>query len=184
MCVDAARNLIERRYASAHGAIPASDYPHFCVVDAGPVSGPSAALGFRLATDARLFLEDYLDLPIEAVVSHAFGIPIPRSWIVEIGAHASAQSRATVALWARTARHLDGIADVAVAVLTLPLRQMFARLGIAIHDLCDADSARLENASCDWGRYYDQLPRVCAGLIAPALPKLAAFDDGLDGICA
>lgn len=180
----AVRQLIERRYAIVHGAVPAVEYPHFCVVDPGGRKGPSAALGFRVASTERLFLEDYLDDPIEVVVSSAFGRAIDRRRIVEIGAHASDRSRATIALWARTARHLDGVADVAVAVLTEPLRSMFARLGISILEICDADPSRLPSGAEKWGQYYDQSPRVCAGLIAPARPKLAGFDDGLVGICA
>ena len=184
MNVEAARHLIERRYATVHGAVQAADYPHFCIVDSGPEMGPTAALGFRLAGEERLFLEDYLDDPIERAVSEKIGIRVNRDRIVEIGAHASGQSRATVALWARTARHLNGIADVAVAVLTGPLRLMFGRLGIDIHDLGAADPARLPEGAADWGQYYDLQPRICAGLIAPALPKLAGFDDGVTGICA
>jgi len=180
----AVRQLIERRYAIAHGAVPAANFPHFCVVDPGGATGPTAALGYRFAANGRLFLEDYLDDPIEAVVSAEFGSAIDRSRIVEIGAHASDRSRATVALWARTARHLDGLADVAVAVLTAPLRSMLKRLGISVHELCEADPARLPDGGTGWGKYYDQTPRVCAGLIAPARPKLAGYDDGLVGICA
>lgn len=178
------QKLIEQRYANVHGAAPAVGYPHFCAVDTDGDPGPSAALGFRLAAAERLFLEDYLDEPVEMAVNDAFGYFIPRNRIVEIGAHASVRSRATVALWARTARELSGLADVAVAVLTAPLRLMFARLGIDIHDLGDADPSRLPDGGQDWGRYYELKPRVCAGLIVPALPKLAGFDDGLPGLCA
>lgn len=180
----AVRQLIQRRYAIAHGAVPAADFPHFCVVDPGGEDGPAAALGFRFAGTERLFLEDYLDDPIELIVSAKFGQTIGRERIVEIGAHASDRSRATVALWARTARHLDGLADVAVAVLTAPLRSMLRRLGVSVYELCDADPARLPDGGTNWGKYYDQAPRVCAGLIAPARPKLAGYDDGLIGICA
>ena len=178
------QRLIEQRYGEVHGATPSIAYPHFCAVDSGGDIGPSAALGFRLAAAERLFLEDYLDAPIELVLEEALGTPLARDRIVEIGAHASNRSRATLALWARTARELNGMADVAVAVLTAPLRAMFERLGVAIHDLGDADPARLPNAGQEWGRYYELRPRVCAGLIAPALPKLAGFDDGMRGLCA
>jgi len=129
-------------------------------------------------------LEDYLDRPIEDLVSDLYGRAIARERIVEIGAHASEQSRATVALWARAARYLDGIADVAVAVLTAPLRGMFDRLGIEVVELCDADPARLPDAGVSWGQYYELRPKVCAGLIAPARPTLASFDDGVAGVCA
>jgi hypothetical protein len=74
--------------------------------------------------------------------------------------------------------------SVAVAVLTEPLRVMFTRLGIAIHEICDADPTRLPSSGAAWGRYYEQNPRVCAGLIAPALPKLAGFGSAVTAICA
>lgn len=178
----AVRQLIHERYALVHGAISTSHYPHFCVVDAAGESGPQAALGFRMANAERLFLEDYLDDPVERVVSDLFQIPVSRDRIVEIGAHASLQSRATVALWARAARHLDKRADVAVAVLTFPLRRMFDRLGIPFEQICDADPARVPGGGDGWGSYYEHEPRVCAGLIAPAIPKLAPFTR-LDGHC-
>jgi len=184
MHIEAARQMIERRYATIHGAIPVVRYSQFCIVEPAGKPGPSAALGFRLAGAERLFLEDYLDEPVERAICRAFNMSIDRERIVEIGAHASVRSRATIALWARAARHLDGLADVAVAVLTIQLRMMFERLGIAIHDLGDADPSRLPGGRGEWGRYYDQQPRVCAGLIAAAIPKLASFDDGLPGICA
>jgi len=180
----AARQLIERRYAIVHNAIPAADYPHFCVVETAAHAGLEAALGFRIAANERLFLEAYLDDPVEVAVSRLYGRAISRDRIAEIGAHASDRSRATVALWARTARHLDEMADVAVAVLTAPLRSMLLRLGIEIQEIGDADPARLPQGGAGWGHYYEQNPRVCAGLIAPARPRLAGFDDGLPGLCA
>jgi hypothetical protein len=182
MQVAAARQLIERRYGAAHGAIPATDYPHFCLIGGGH-RGPTAVLGFRLAATEPLFLEAYLDEPVEQAVSRMLQTTVARDRIVEIGAHASERSRATLELWAQTARHLDGIADVAVAVLTEPLRAMFTRLGVAIHEICDADRTRLRSAGEAWGRYYEQKPRVCAGLITPALPKLAAFAGAVTGTC-
>ncbi|MCL6684489.1 thermostable hemolysin [Sphingomonas alba] len=178
------QRLIEQRYGEVHGAIPSISYPHFCAVSSDGDIAPSAALGFRIAAAERLFLEDYLDAPIEIVVEKALGTRFARDRIVEIGAHASNRSRATLALWARTARELDGIADVAVAVLTAPLRAMFERLGVRIVDLGDADPARLPDGGKDWGRYYELRPRVCAGMIAPALPKLSGFDKGMPGLCA
>ena len=180
----AAKQLIERRYAAVHGALAAADFHQFCVIGAGGDLGPCAAPGFRLAGAEQLFLEEYLDVSIETAVSEALSVPIDRDRIVEIGAHASTRSRATVALWARTARHLSSLADVAVAVLTDPLRAMFRRLDIAFHEICDADPQRLPDGGSAWGRYYELNPRVCAGLIAPALLKLAMFDDGPEGLCA
>jgi hypothetical protein len=180
----AVKELIERRYAAVHGAVPASDYPHFCVIGGSVGEDPKAALGFRLASEERLFLEDYLDVPVEVAVSRALDRLVCRSVIVEIGAHASERNRATIDLWAHTARHLHAVADVAVAVLTAPLRSMFARLSIDIVEICDADPALLRCRDQDWGSYYDLDPKVCAGWIAPALPVLDSFGGTISGVCA
>lgn len=124
MTVHAARDLIEERYAAVHGAIPATDFPHFCIIDGEGAAPPSAALGFREARDGPLFLEAYLDAPIESLVSKALARPLARDTIVEIGAHASRRSRDTLALWAHTAVFLDRRAEIVVAVLTQPMRSM------------------------------------------------------------
>ncbi len=179
----AVKDLINQRYADVYGAVPAADFPHFCVIDRDDGIGPRAALGLRLGDEGSLFLEQYLDRPIEDELRDAFGNSFERARIVEIGALASSQSRATIALWARTARHLDGAADVAVAVLTAPMRVMFARLGIAIVELAPADPARLPDQGAAWGSYYELDPIVCAGLIHPARPKLSGWDT-IGGHCA
>jgi hypothetical protein len=175
------QQLIARRFADVHGAVPSIDYPHFCVLHPCEPRKPVAALGFRLAHQSRLFLEHYIDEPIEEMVSQQFDRSIARDRIVEIGAHASERSLATVALWARTARYLESMADVAVAVLTRPLREMLARLRVEFVQLCDADAQRLPSGSEAWGRYYDTAPMVCAGLIAPACSKLEPWDRARQG---
>jgi hypothetical protein len=134
------QRLIARKYAAAHCAAAAIEYPHFCSVGSPGGRSPVAALGYRLAGEQRLFLENYLDKPIEEELELVFGRRFDRSRIVEIGAHASDQSWATIALWARAARHLDGLADVAVAVLTDSLRAMFAKIGIPVAELGPADA--------------------------------------------
>jgi Thermostable hemolysin len=179
----AVHDLIKQRYADVYGAVPSTDFPQYCVIDPDDGDGPKAALGLRLADKGPLFLEQYLDRPIEDELRDALGRSFDRSRIVEIGALASSRSRATIALWASTARHLDGAADVAVAVLTGPMRAMFQRLGIAIVELAPADPARLPDKGERWGSYYDLDPIVCAGLIKPARPKLAGWDDS-QGHCA
>ena len=172
----AVKDLIKQRYADVYGAAPSADFPHFCVIDRDDGAGPRAALGLRLGDEGSLFLEQYLDLPIEDELREKLGISFDRARIVEIGALASSQSRATIALWARTARHLDGVADVAVAVLTAPMRAMFARLAIDIVELAPADPARLPDQGTEWGSYYELNPIVCAGFIQPARPKLSDWD--------
>lgn len=164
------QELVANRYAAVHGASQVAEFPHYCTVQDG--EGPCATLGFRNASEGRLFLEAYLDHPIEQVVCAALGGPITRDRIVEIGAHASQRPRATIALWARAAADLVLASDVAVAVLTAPMRAMFERLGLPISILGRADRHRLEDGGAAWGRYYEADPMVCAGEIAAARPVL------------
>ena len=75
-------SLIQDRYAAIHGAIPAGDYPAYLTI--GVPQAPLAALGFRHADAGPLFLEAYLDRPIEIVLGERFARPVPRARIVEL----------------------------------------------------------------------------------------------------
>ncbi len=172
----AVRELITQRYSAVHGARVASDFPNYCTVT--DQDGPRAVLGFRKAEADELFLERYLDTSVEIAVQKAFGFAIPRERIVELGAHASSRPHATIALWAQAAETLHGQCDVAVAVLTAPLRSMFARLRLPIMEIAAADRERLGNQSAEWGSYYNLAPIVCAGLISSARAPLARWQAG------
>lgn len=167
------QQLVADRYAKVHGARLTVEFPHYCTVR--DEKGPCATLGFRSAGEGPLFLERYLSQPIEAVIAAALGRAYGRDRIVEIGAHASQRPRATVALWARAAAELGQGNDLAVAVLTAPMRAMFDRLGLPIAVLAPADPAKLGDDGPGWGRYYDAEPMVCAGEIAAARPALARW---------
>lgn len=158
---DAIHGLIRDRYRTVHDASPAVDYPTYLSV--GPAEAPRAVIGFRFAGAEALFLERYLDQPVERLLSLALDRPVPRSRIVELGAHASARPTATVTLWREAAAALDGQADFAVAVLTAPMRVMFGRLGLPLVTIGVACRDRLDGAAAAWGRYYDTDPMVCAG---------------------
>src|SRR6187402_194533 len=60
---------------------------------------PLAVLGYRSAEGGPLFLESYLDRPVEQAVSAAFGMDLTRADIVEIGCLAALPSAALVRLW-------------------------------------------------------------------------------------
>lgn len=167
----AIQSLIRSRYGAIHGATPTSDYPDYlCVANDDT---PKAVLGLRRAESATLFLERYLDAPIEQVLGAWLARPVPRARIVEIGCHASQHCRATIALWREAAETLSDEADVAVAVLTRPLRAMFARLALPLEVIAPASRDAVDDPAA-WGRYYDSDPRVCAGSIADCRTALDA----------
>ncbi len=166
-------DLMQDRYAAVHQARPQISYDE---LRGEKRSGRvCAALGYRRATSEALFLEAYLDAPVEQVLERRLGRRFARRDIVEIGNLASCNAPAMIALWARTANDLGSDAEVAVAVLTAPLRRMFARLGVPLVELARADAARIEGAGENWGRYYQHRPLVCAGMISDGQARLARF---------
>ena len=160
----ASRLLVQDRYRAVHGAEPAVDYPAYLTI--GSPEAPHAVLGYRNGDSGPLFLEAYLGEPVEAALTRTLGRPVPRGRIVELGDHASHRPGATLALWREAATALEGQADIAVAVLTRPLRAMFAKLSLDLSVLAPACREALGDAGAKWGRYYDADPLVCAGEIA------------------
>lgn len=133
-----------------------------------------AAVGFRFASLGPLFLEQYLDEPVEAAMSARLAVPTDRAAIAEIGNLASESPGASLFLFLALARHLDQRGCThAVATATRQLRRSFARVGFATQPLTRAEPGRLGGGAADWGAYYSRDPEVLAGAIAPALPALA-----------
>lgn len=154
-------------FASAHGAQVGHFMPRlFSLRSKG--GGPVAAFGLRAAGDTRLFLETYLDRPIEEVLQSRLGANVRRAEIVEVGnlsaLYAGAARWLIVAVTAMLYR--EGYRWV-VFTGTSALRNGFARLGLCPLDLGAAAAERLPAAErAQWGRYYEHAPRVMAGEIA------------------
>lgn len=165
--------LIKRRYREVLGANLSPCFDKF--IHRGGDAAHGAALGYRRAGVRPLFLERYLNAPIENIVSASLAREVMRGAIVEIGNFAADESMAMVALWAATANDLGGESEVAVATLTAPLRAMFTRIGLPIRLLAPARSEDAGENAGEWGSYYDRDPWVCAGLIAEGQDALAAF---------
>lgn len=138
-----------------------------------------AAFGIRPAGEHRkLFLESYLEQPIEAVLSADREQSIPRHTIVEVGNLAAKPGNTRLMIIALTALlHREGFQWVAFTGLPL-LRNAFHRLGLAPLSLCRADKGRLPEAERDrWNRYYDHAPCVMAGHIGHGLDALLSRPD-------
>lgn len=165
--------FIGRVYADHYGARVRHFMPTLvATLDAD--GAPLAAAGFRSAGDEALFLERYLDRPVEQLLApDALRVPA-RERIVEVGHLAAAQPGQGRRLVLQLGPHLaaEGFEWV-VSTLTEELRQLFARLGLASVALGIADPALLGAEAADWGRYYEHRPLVLGGQIATALPVLA-----------
>lgn len=158
--------LIEDRFDAAFGARLPGHYPILAGV-VGLDGAPRAAAGVRFAEVEGLFLERYLDAPIERALAAAFETPVARDVVVEIGSLASVSAPATVGLFGTLAAWLSANRGRRFAVATLrpDLARMLSRAGFGLRRLSAADPARIENAAQAWGSYYRNAPQVYAGEI-------------------
>lgn len=130
----------------------------------------TAAAGWRCAGEDRLFLETYLDEPIEAAIARLAGQPVRREAIVEVGNLAADRPGSSVDVILNLARHLDRLGyEWVVVTATRELLGIFRRLGLSSLALAPADPGRLGAGAANWGSYYESRPVVVAGRIALAL---------------
>lgn len=132
-----------------------------------------AAVGFRLASEAPLFLEQYIRQPIESVLSPLYCEHLARHEIVEIGNLASAGKGASIFLFGAIASYLlnRGV-RYATVTGTEQLRKRFGLLGLQPHILCDADRSLLNSGQNSWGSYYATQPKVLAGSLESSMQQL------------
>ncbi|MEZ5650311.1 MAG: thermostable hemolysin [Burkholderiaceae bacterium] len=133
-----------------------------------------AAAGYRRATDT-LFLEAYLDTPVDSRISQLAGEVVARHAIAEVGQLATRAPRHLGELMNRLSDHLSGNGVQWVAITaTRPLRQVFERFGLRSHELAVANPVGAGIELAQWGRYYEHDPRVIAGSLAINQPRLIA----------
>ncbi len=164
-----ARHFVDQVFHREYGAEGAATFSRYLASRSG------AVLGYRRAGDEALFLEAYLDEPIEDLIAPIYGRRVRREAIIEIGNLASTNAMAMIELWGAAANDLGASGEIVVATLTRSLRAMFRRIGIVIHELCPAGEGRVAGLGSDWGSYYAQDPYVCAGEIRQGQAAISAF---------
>lgn len=133
-----------------------------------------AAAGYRTGDTGSLFLERYLQQPVESLLQQGTAVHVPRARVAEVGHLSAVQPGAGKRLIHLMGPHLAGLGlDWVVSTLTQELQHLFVRLGITPLALGVADVAQLGAAAADWGSYYDHRPVVVAGRIDLALRVLA-----------
>lgn len=170
-------NFIADRFAEVYGARLYNFMPRlFGMRDAD--GDLLAAFGLRAAEQQAqrqaLFLERYLDRPIEALIAGVVGRPLQRRHIVEVGNLAGASVGALRQLIPLLCErlHREGCQWIA---FTGPARlcNSFTRLGLPLSVLAPAPLECLdaEERQC-WGSYYAQQPSVMVGDIAVGIHQL------------
>lgn len=136
-----------------------------------------AVLGLRESGSESMFLEQYLDRPVEQALSAAAGCPIDRDSLVEVGNFAvGAAGGGRWLITALTAYLYAAGHSWTVFTCGPELQNAFRRLGVELIDLGVADPSRLhEDEWARWGSYYDQKPRVMAANVAQSHQILAAL---------
>jgi hypothetical protein len=179
---ESVERFIHRVFARRFGARVQRFAPQLvCLRD--PDSGDIvAAAGYRFADHGPLFLERYLDRPIEQHLAEPGHWPVDRAGIVEVGHLASGRAGEGRRLIVRLAHHLaTQQAQWVVSTLTEELRHLFVRMGITPLALGRADADALGGQAGEWGSYYEHHPVVLAGQMQPALRWLQRRQErGLD----
>ena len=160
--------FIARRFLEVHGARISSFMPQLAAI-CGADGELLAAVGIRDASDAALFLEQYLDGPVERLIverSGRFMLPPERAGVAEIGNLASVDRRASRNLFGLLSEYLaDRGFEWAVFTGCSSLHRMFRNLGIETFALGRALQSRLPADQQTWGSYYEDSPMVVAGRV-------------------
>lgn len=170
-----AEAFVQSVFERAYGAHVTHFLPRLMTLS-GPTGEVRAALGMREAGHAPLFLEAYLDEPVEAPLARVTNCHVERASIVEVGNLASTQRGALRSLITALTAYLMGAgAEWAVFTGTPMVLNAFRKLGITLQTLGPADKARLGVASESWGSYYETGPLVVAGNVADAYGVLKRY---------
>ncbi len=123
-----------------------------------------AAFGWKKASEGPLFLEQYLDEPIELLISKKLSKKITRNQITKIGNLAVANPRNAGVLIAHVIQHsLEIGIEWCVATAHHSLQNGLIKGGRDVYPLFNADKARLSAEElAKWGSYYKHMPQVIA----------------------
>jgi hypothetical protein len=134
-----------------------------------------AVSGVRPAAGHELFLEQYLDQPVEKMLSQLSPTAVERHSVMEVGNLVATQSGASqlVFLLLTALLHRCDFEWVVFTGTPVVIRGL-ERLGFRLEKLGDADPAKLTSSQpSDWGRYYEQRPQVVAGNVPDGIRILS-----------
>lgn len=169
--VDPGRSLLEALVADKFAREYKARIRHFLpfLLSLDIAGAPAAVAGLRLARQSALYLEQYLDRPVEQAVSNEFRVPVDRDSIVEIGNLAAFSPGAAEILFGLLPSMLNDAGIHWVTCTATPrVMNILGKLDFPSRRICQADRALLADDSTDWGHYYSTHPAVIAGNSLPA----------------
>ena len=159
---DEVEEFIRATFKSRFGAEVTSFAPNLMALELD--DRVVAAAGWRCAADEPLFLETYLDVPVEAALAKLAGHPVERARIVEVGNLAAARAGGSIDVILALSRHLDRLGYEWVAfTATRELIGIFARIGLQARPGAAGAGPRRPRAPGRAGRRMGPLLRQRAG---------------------
>ena len=160
------KQFAEARFKAAYGAEVHDFLPNMLALLDNQLS-IQASVCYQSAEANHLYLEHYLDQPIEAAIAERLNIEQPlRSEILEVGNLASLSPGATRRLILNLACHFQKQGyKWLVITATAHVKNSFEKLnvGLDLHQVCKADVSAVADTNSNWGRYYDHNPEVFIG---------------------
>jgi hypothetical protein len=123
-------------------------------------------IGVRGAGQSALYLEQYLRQPVEVAIASAAGRAVRRGEVVEVGNLAGRNCRTAMRMVASLPAYLlSRDYQWIVFTATSVVRGILEGFGAPLVELAHADGTRVASGGDQWGRYYDNDPRVLAGYL-------------------
>ena len=166
--------FIRERFRRTHGAVIRTFMPTLLLLTHadGTLAGVA---GCRSAAQGPLFLERYLDRPIEDVIARYEGVRVTRSQVVEAGNFACADAHTAREFMSLMPRYLIERRHTWIAfTATVPVRRILRSLGASCTELARAYDACVRGGNDRWGSYYAHDPRVMLGYL-PLARRIPAF---------
>jgi hypothetical protein len=184
---------IHERFCAVHHAEVSHFLPNIISLRCG--GEYSAAVGFAPASSGNLFTEQYLEAPIEQVISTRLGLQVARDQIVEIGNLVSTWKGSSLLLFIVIGEVMERLGYHYVMFTgTREVKALLSRLRYSPVVLADADPGVLPDGGASWGSYYNNQPQVMFGDNRPAMTAarknpmyratVAAISRPIEKICA
>ncbi len=165
--------FIHHTFQQTYGAELRVFYPNLTAfTTGGQIRG---VVGYRNGMAQPLFSEQYLDMPVEKVMTTHLDQTVERRHVVEVGNLAlTGMGEARWVIAAMTVLLQAAGYRWVLFTAVKPVFNAFQRLGLRPVQIATPDPKRLADGGNNWGSYYEAGPMVYAGNIEAGYKKLSA----------
>jgi len=157
-----AESFIHDVFAREYAADVKHFLPHLLRLSHNDTGLCYSIVGYRDAGVSKLFVERYLDMPIELLLSQQMGGEIERTAIVEVGNLAEAQPGASrITMFAMLSFLFGAGYEWGIMTAVPKVANAFHRMGLTSAEIGVADISKLPlHEQKEWGSYYDNQPKL------------------------